>query len=72
MPIPTSFSIPLDTVVYASFLFILGVYAIFTAILYYHWKTYATDQKVTALTLGMYFVTTIPLLLVMGIMLLIL
>ena len=60
-------TLPLDSVITLSLYFIIGVYAIFTAILYYHWNTYGTDKKVTALTLIAYFVTTIPLLLAMTI-----
>ena len=67
-----SFSVPFDVLTQGFFLFVLGVYAIYTAILYYHWQTYGTDAKVTNLTLILYFVTTLPLLFVMGLMLMIL
>lgn len=69
--VTTSFALSLDTLMSLFFFFVLGSYAIFTAILYYHWQTYATDDKVSAMTLGLYFVTTIPLLMVMGLMLVI-
>jgi hypothetical protein len=65
----TAFSMPLATIAQFAFYFVAGVYVIFTAILYYHWQTYATDAKVTTLTLVLYFASTLPLLLVMGIML---
>lgn len=65
-------NLPVETVTQVFFLFVLGVYAAYTAVLYYHWNTYGTDAKVTNLTLILYFVTTLPLLLVMGLMLLIL
>lgn len=57
----------INTMVMLSLYFVLAAYTIFTAILYYHWKTYGTDNKVTGLTLILYFSTTIPLLLAMGI-----
>ncbi len=63
--------IPLNTIVQLGFYFVLGAYAIFTAIFYYHWQTYGTDVRVTGITLIVYFLTTVPLLLVMGIMVLI-
>lgn len=66
-----SLGISLGTVTELGFYILLGVYAIFTAIFYYHWQTYGTDVRVTGLTLILYFLTTVPLLLVMGIMVLI-
>ena len=62
-----SMALSIDTVVKLAFYFVTGVYVIFTAILYYHWDAYATDVKVTKLTLGIYFATTLPLLLAMGV-----
>ncbi|MFT7644834.1 MAG: hypothetical protein ACI9BF_000495, partial [Candidatus Paceibacteria bacterium] len=50
-----------------AFYFTIGIYTIFSAILYYHWKNYTTDNKVFGLTLILYFVSTIPLLIAMGI-----
>jgi len=58
---------PIETVVMLVFYLILGIYALFSAILYYHWKTYGTDSKVTGLTLILYFATTVPLLVIMAI-----
>ncbi len=66
-----SLNLPIDTLVMLTFYFTLGIYAIFSAILFYHWKTYGTDVKVSGLTLIIYFATTIPLLIVMVIMTLI-
>jgi len=63
-----SLNLPIDNLVMLVFYFIIGIYAIFSAILYYHWKTYGTDIKISGLTLIIYFITTIPLLIVMGIM----
>lgn len=53
------------------FLFMTGLYAIFSGILYFHWKEYATDKKVAVYTLVTYFSLTIPLIAAMGILALI-
>lgn len=63
-----SFDIPIDDMITLVMYVILGIYVMFTAILYYHWQTYGTDKKISGLTLVLYFATTIPLLIVMGIM----
>lgn len=64
----TTTTISLHTLVLLVFYFVLGVYAVFSAILYYHWKAYAADTKVTTYTLITYFGTTIPLLIIMTIL----
>lgn len=61
-------SLPIHEMVLLVFYFITGIYAVFSGILYYHWKEYATDKKVTVYTLATYFITTIPLIVVMGIL----
>jgi hypothetical protein len=43
-------------------------YVIFSVILYYHWMQYAVDAKVRNLSLLIYFLATIPLLGLMGLM----
>lgn len=63
-----SSDIPIDDMITLVMYVILGIYVMFTAILYYHWQTYGTDKKISGLTLVLYFATTIPLLIVMGIM----
>lgn len=62
----------LQSIVQLVFLILLGVYLLFTIILYYHWREYSIDKKVTSYTLITYFTTTVPLLLIMGILLLVL
>jgi hypothetical protein len=57
---------PLELVLELSFYVLLGFYAIFTAIVYYHWTTYATEKTVSRITLLSYVLSTLPLLLVMG------
>lgn len=64
--------IPIDTVVMLSFYVVTGLYVLFTAVFYYHWKTYSTDAKVTNLTYLLYVITTLPILIVMGTLLLVL
>jgi hypothetical protein len=48
----------------------VGTYVIFSAVLYYHWNTYSTDERVSRITLITFFVGTFPLLLVMALILL--
>lgn len=69
---PISFqqlSVSVDTVLTLAYLLIVGFYVIFTGILYYHWDTYATDKKVTRLTMILYGAASLPLLILMGILL---
>lgn len=60
-------NLPMETIVMLALFLVLGIYAVFSAILYYHWKTYGTDNRVTGLTLILYFATTVPLLVIMTI-----
>lgn len=59
------------TVISLFFLVTVGVYALFSFILYYHWNEYSVDHTVSKVTGIAYLLTTIPLLVVMGIMTLI-
>ncbi len=47
------------------------VYIIFSIIVHYHWNEYSVDEKITRLTLILYYSTTLPLMILMGIMVLI-
>jgi hypothetical protein len=58
--------IPLHEASQLGFYLLTMVYCIYSAILYYHWKTYATGVKVIRWTLLTYFLTTVPLLALMG------
>jgi|AntRauTorckE6833_2_1112554.scaffolds.fasta_scaffold00191_13 succinate dehydrogenase hydrophobic anchor subunit len=58
----------LDNAVNITLLFILVIYLIYSLILYYHWKAYSSDIRVTAMTLITYFSTTIPLMIIMTIL----
>lgn len=60
-------SLPLATATQLGFFVMLGIYAIFTAILYYHWNTYADNRVVTRLTFVLYFLFTLPFMGVIGI-----
>jgi hypothetical protein len=48
-----------------------GAYVIFSVVLYYHWNTYSTDERVSRITLIAFFATTFPLLLIMALILLV-
>lgn len=48
------------------FYIVIGIYAIFTAVLYYHWHTYTSDIKMSTATYIAYFAITVPLIIVMG------
>lgn len=48
------------------FYIVIGIYAIFTVVLYYHWHTYTSDIKMATATYIAYFAITIPLITVMG------
>jgi membrane-associated HD superfamily phosphohydrolase len=63
-PLPVGFT--LSNFLSISFFGLLLFYAIFTAIFFYHWRTYATNATATNTTLLVYFVVTIPLLFIMG------
>jgi hypothetical protein len=61
-------TVPLATAVQIVFLLMVAAYALFTAILYYHWNSYADNRMVTRLTFVLYFLATLPCVGVMGIM----
>ncbi|MEN9920512.1 MAG: hypothetical protein RL538_405 [Candidatus Parcubacteria bacterium] len=58
-------ALPGADIVTLLFYLILGFYAIFTGILYYHWNAYSSDKKVTFATYVAYLAITIPLIMVM-------
>jgi len=61
-----TFTLPLHTIVTLGFYAITTVYALFSIIMYYHWDEYSTDAKVTRVTLVLYFASTVPLIIVLG------
>ena len=64
-------TLPLQNLLTLGFLLTLGLYAVFSFIMYYHWNEYSVEPKITSLTLFLYFISTVPLLLILGIMTLI-
>lgn len=63
--------ISLDNAVNLTFFLIIIGYVIYSIILYYHWKSYSTDIRITSMTLITYFSTTIPLVIIAAILALI-
>lgn len=59
-------NLPLENIVTLVFYFVTFTYAVFTVILRYHWKAYSVDDKVTQTTLTLYYLTTIPLMFLLG------
>ena len=67
-PNPANLSLPIETLATLGFYIMLLTYIIFSAIFHYHWKEYNVDNKVTRTTLVLYYSSTIPLMLILGIM----
>lgn len=57
---------PIKTILQLTFYLLVGIFAIFTAVLYYHWTNYALEKTVSSTTLIAYAICTIPLILIMG------
>lgn len=53
--------IPLHTLLTLGFYVALGGYTVFTFVMYYHWNEYSLETTVTRITLGFYFLSTLPL-----------
>lgn len=70
MLLPT-ISLSLDNIILLGFYLLALVYTVFSFVMYYHWQTYSIDPKVTRLTLWSYLVTTLPILILLGILTLI-
>ncbi|MEZ4104213.1 MAG: hypothetical protein R3B60_02920 [Candidatus Paceibacterota bacterium] len=62
---------PLHNIITLAFYAVAFLYVLFSAILYYHWNEYSVEPTVTKTTLTFYFISTIPLVVIMGIMVLI-
>ena len=63
----TVLALPLHEMATMGFYIIAMIYIVFSAILYYHWKEYSIDDTISKITLITYLITTIPLILAMGI-----
>lgn len=61
-------SLPLPTLVQLGFYAVVGVYALFSIILYYHWNEYSIDAAVSRVTLVLYLGLTVPLLGALGLL----
>ena len=59
-------TLPVGDIATLAFYIAIGIYAIFTAVLYYHWHTYTSDIKMATATYIAYFAITVPLIMVMG------
>ncbi len=55
-----------DDFMLLAFYILLLAYVVFTGVLYYHWTTYSTDRRINLLTFFIYFVLTVPLILLMA------
>jgi len=65
--IPT-FSLPLDLIFQIGFLVLLAGYIVFSVILHYHWRQYSTSAAMTTTTFILYAVTTLPLIILLGLL----
>jgi len=63
-----TFTGDLATLMTLGFYVLAIFYIVFTVIFYYHWMQYAVDAKIRNLSLLIYFLTTLPLLGLMGLM----
>jgi len=63
-----SSNLNLDNAINITLFLVLIVYLVYSVILYYHWKSYSSDIKVTGMTLVTYLSTTIPLIIIMTIL----
>lgn len=61
-----SFNFPLDTLLLIIFLCILAAYIIFSVILHYHWVQYSASKSMTLVTFVVFAVTTVPLMILLG------
>lgn len=64
-------SFPLYNLLSLGFFLTLGMYALFSFIMYYHWNEYSVEPKMTDITLAVYLISTLPPLFIIGIMTLI-
>jgi hypothetical protein len=65
-----SWSIELTTTLTFIFYIMTALYAIFSVILYFHWMEYAVDNRIRNLSLLLYFLSTLPLVATMGLVIL--
>lgn len=59
-------AIPLHSITTLGFYLAAATYIAFTVILYYHWNEYSVEPVVTKITAITYLATTLPLMIIMG------
>ncbi len=67
LPVIVPISLSIELLMPLIFYMVAALYTVFTGVLYYHWNTYAQDRKTIALTYTLYFVITLPLILIMAV-----
>lgn len=61
-------TIPVHTFITLGFYVAAAIYLMFSIIMYYHWNEYSTDKAVSRITTIIYLATTIPLVIILGVM----
>jgi hypothetical protein len=59
-------AIPLHSITTLGFYLAAAIYIAFTIIFYYHWNEYSVEPIVTKITAIAYLATTLPLIIIMG------
>ena len=62
------FDLSLEAILLLGFYAVIGAYTDFTIMLYYHWQEYSVDDKVTKITIVLYFSLTLPLILALSLL----
>ena len=60
-------TIPWPSIMLLTFYILLFSYSVFTAILYYHWQNYSTSKHAAFHTYIAFFVTSVPLIIIVGV-----
>lgn len=68
--IPNLPTYDLSTILTLAFYLLALMYVVFSVVLYYHWMQYAVDKRVRGLSLAAFFLSTLPLIGIMGIIVL--
>jgi len=59
--------LPLDILATLGFYFMAIIYIIFSAILHYHWSAYAVEKTISRTTMTLYYGSTVPLIIILGV-----
>jgi hypothetical protein len=68
MDLVSNLSLQLSFVIPLCFYLVTALYGIFTFIIYYHWKEYSIDPKVSKITAILYTILTAPLIAALGLL----